>query len=113
MNVTIKHLENKDFRTASCYYDDDKLIKHVSSSIKNNRIIEVAKIDFHDDITDINQILNIAYETTNSIENPWFENLYIEVSKEAKKGCRSTSKGDLIEIEDKKFVVCSIGFQEI
>ena len=113
MNITIKHLENEEFRTASCYYENDKLIEHVSNSIKTNKVTEVAKINFTKSILDINDILNDAYRMTNSIEDNWFENSSINVSKEARKGCRSTSKGDIIEIENRRWIVCSIGFKEI
>lgn len=54
--------------------------------------------------------LDVAYERTNSIQGPWWDNEDV-VAKFDGEGCRSTSVGDVVEVNGKFFIVDSFGFQ--
>ena len=78
--------------------------------------VEIA-LDVHQD-----SMLNIAYTVTNSLEYPWYgkankldrmfgaNNVTVQPFVNS---CRSTSVGDVIEIDGKFFWVAAIGFQPI
>ena len=61
----------------------------------------------------LNKVLNQAYELTNSIDTSWFKNVDIWVSEKAQKGCRSTSVGDVIVVNDAPYMVAGCGFTYI
>lgn len=60
-------------------------------------------------------VLEDIYRETNNIDSSWAknENKYIEVLGFASDGCRSTSVGDIIVIEDDVYAVASFGFDNI
>lgn len=63
-----------------------------------------------------NDALEHAYNLTNSINLPWFINEW--ATEEARNGCRSTSVGDVIKIEesladDGFYKVSLVGFELI
>lgn len=55
-------------------------------------------------------ILNEAYALTNSVEEAWYKNPDILVDEEVAQGCRSTSIGDIIEIEGVVYLTDGFGF---
>jgi hypothetical protein len=66
------------------------------------------------------QQLEFAYERTNTIFNPWRENSEVEylVTENltpccCKEGCRSSSVGDVIEIDDVAYRCASVGWEKI
>lgn len=56
------------------------------------------------------QSLETAFEVTNSIHFPWFENPQIEVLVDK---ARSTSVGDLMEHEGALYMVSPVGFTKL
>jgi hypothetical protein len=56
-----------------------------------------------------------AYFATNSIDEPWFTHSYIEVPAELQHArIRSTSVGDILELEGGKLLRCaSAGWEEV
>jgi len=110
MLVSVKHLPKESFRGISCIYDNDELKEEVLSYIKNNELVRVADIELNDEVQNP---LDEAFRLTNSIGYPWYLNENISVSESAKDGCRSTSKGDIIMINGKTFIVASFGFIEL
>lgn len=52
------------------------------------------------EVGDVNtyQALEIAFRKTNSVDEAWYERDDITVIGKAKGGCRSTSEGDLVEL---------------
>jgi len=61
---------------------------------------------------DIDLILNEAYRLTNSIDAAWYTNENIDIPDKCRAGCRSTTIGDIITIDDKEYIVESMGFKE-
>ena len=110
MLVTIKHLPQSALRDISCIYDKDELLNFAKDYNRNNEYIRVADIEFKDDL---DNPLDLAFEITNSITEAWYENEDISVSEAAKTGCRSTSKGDIIMIDGRSFIVSTFGFTEL
>lgn len=56
--------------------------------------------------------LDIAYEMTNTIHKPWWQNSAVTKHGTAR-GYRSTSVGDVLKVGDARYVVASMGFQLI
>lgn len=55
-------------------------------------------------------ILNETYALTNTSDVAWYQNPDILVDEEVAQGCRSTSIGDIIEIEGTVYVADGCGF---
>jgi len=109
MVVTIRHLSREAYRDMSCIYDEDERLTFAKDVLKNNNYIRVAEFQADEQ----EDILNIAYELTNSIDAPWVESSWLQVANHAKDGCRNTSIGDLIQINGRNFMVAGNGFTEI
>jgi len=112
MLVTIKHLPREAQRDVGCIYNDRELEDFVELSIRNDDMIRVADMELpeeHDEATSEN-VLDVAFRLTNSIDYPWYTNQDLEVAEVAKDGCRSTSKGDIIIMNSITYIVSSYGF---
>lgn len=84
-----------------------------------NREIEAAtslvarlQFDFPVD-TEVERVLEKAFEKSNSIDDHWFENLEVVSTFADRKVTRSTSVGDILMTYDRKFVVEAVGFREV
>ncbi len=53
--------------------------------------------------------LEVAFQQTNTIMHPWWENVDVAAFKRA----RSTSVGDIVEIKGKFWMVCMAGWKEV
>ena len=110
MLVTVRHIPQNLKR----YYDehgtDEEQLAQAQEMLANNEYVRVADIPMSDDL--INP-LDVAYKVTNSVEYPWYTDEDLDVTEEAKKGCRSTSVGDLIQINGRSFLVKTFGYSEI
>ena len=62
---------------------------------------------------DVETALETAYRLTQSIESAWIDNEDVVASDEviAKGGCRSSSVGDVFQINDQFFAVAGCGFE--
>jgi hypothetical protein len=59
----------------------------------------------------LSRVLETAYRLTNSSDKAWYkggEDIWVD--EKAKKGCRSTSVGDLIVIHSDIYIVMPVGF---
>ena len=110
MLVTIRHLPREAYRDMRGIYDEDERLVFAKDQLTHNNYVRVAEFEVG---KDIDNKLSLAYELTNSIQNAWYENPNINVSEEAKDGCRSTSIGDLIQIDGRSYMVAGCGFTEI
>jgi len=112
MLVTIKHLPREAQSGVDDIYNDLELEGFVEMAIRNNDMIRVADMELpeeYDEATSEN-VLDIAFRLTNSIDYPWYLNKDLNVTEDAKEGCRSTSKGDIIMINGITYIVSSYGF---
>lgn len=111
MMVTVRQLENT--REINSTFDDDKRLEIAKDAFIHNQYLEVVSFEINMDEGDFKEVLNIAYEVTNSITCAWYENPNMNVSDYAKDGCRSTSVGDLIQVNGKSYMVAGMGFREV
>lgn len=73
----------------------------------------VATVDIADPPdADMERNLDVAYEMTNSIHGPWWNNHIVTKHGDAP-GYRSTSIGDVLKVDEARYVVASMGFQLI
>jgi len=93
--ITVYH--NPHFLDLSFTYKDiaEKVKAHISD------LEEVAIVN-----TDS---LDTAFRQTNNIDKPWFDNEDVQVIKKS----RSTSVGDVMELNDELYVVAPVGFEKI
>ena len=109
MLVTIRHLPKEAYRDMSCIYNEDERVAFAKDQLIHNNYLRVAEFYADED----EKYLSIAYELTNSIQTPWYESPYLQVANSAKEGCRSTSIGDIIQVEGRSYMVAGCGFTEI
>jgi hypothetical protein len=57
--------------------------------------------------------LDIAFSSTNNIENPWKDNPNVEVPKDFNGPFRSTSIGDVMVLDENVFGVSPLGFTRL
>jgi len=110
--VTVRHLKDSAFKEVSFISDKIELLEFTKRKLLSKSYGAVADIKFNENYTQ-DQILELSFEMTNSISNSWFDNEHINVYSIAKDGCRSSSIGDIIEIDGLSFVVAMCGFIEI
>ncbi len=72
-------------------------------------VVAIVKINVEGDPEDN---LNVVYEKTNTIDKVWWENEGV-LPIFRKKGCRSTSIGDIIKINNDFWTVASFGFDKL
>lgn len=97
-----KQLADRDLSFAFDYARGEKLVELVKA---NTESYEEVAVVFADN-------LEYAYRMTNSIDERWYESddIDIVVAECAKYGCRSTSIGDFLKVNDDYYVVDSCGF---
>lgn len=99
-----KHNELR--RDVSCYRGE-KLTKIVQDNL--DKYVVVATIET-DPASETLDALDLGHKLTNSVDMPWYKNEDIEVSDFAREGCRSTSIGDIITLNDIDYMVDGCGF---
>jgi hypothetical protein len=111
-SVTVRHLDDKDYREMSCIFDEDKRVAFAKEVIKNNNYIRVADLELGGPL---GGILNEAYFLTNSVDTSWYktDREDIIVAEGFEGGCRSTSIGDIIQVAGETYMVASVGFKHI
>lgn len=64
---------------------------------------------------DIEGQLEVAYMKTQNLESKWIDNLDVEVTEAVREkgGCKSSSVGDVFEIDGQFFAVAGCGFEEL
>ncbi len=115
MLLTVRHLTKEATRDISCIFEDDKRLEFAQDQLKHNNYIRVADIEGRHAVESIDVWLEEAYKLTNSIDSAWYEtnSSFVDVSVEALKGCRSTSIGDIVQIQGVSYMVASCGFLQI
>lgn len=83
-----------------------------ASEVKMVDYKRVALVSIPDTITDVERMLDFVYEQTNSKDVAWFASGSQYVQPLADK-CRSTSVGDIVEIEDIKYMVAGFGWKKL
>ena len=84
-------------------------------SYPNDKFNLVAEVNIPDELKYSNKsmsVLDWAYEWTNTIDNYWWDNQNV-IPKFEGEGCRSTSMGDLIKIDDGVYSVEACGFKPV
>ena len=76
----------------------------------NRSVIAKLALDFPTEVA-IEEVLELAFEKSNSITNNWMDNPEV-VTKYVPKA-RSTSVGDMLLTYDRKFIVEAFGFREV
>lgn len=109
MFVTVRHLNQEDYSKFHGLLRDEQY-KFIKDTFKNNRYERVADIVLGG--TESN-ILSEAFTLTNTVVTPWYENPNVQVHEMFKDGCRSTSIGDIIQINGETYVVDTFGFKHI
>jgi hypothetical protein len=105
--ITVRHLEGEARRDLVCSFDDEKRLKIARDAFKDNQYVRVADM-VNEGL--LGSLLEWAFVSTNSIDYPWYKNISIGVEENAKKGCRSTSVGDIVQINGDSYLVCSVGW---
>lgn len=110
--VTVRQLNDKDSREMSCIFDDDKRLAYATEVFFNNDYRRVADLQLGGPL---GGVLNEAYYLTNSVDTAWYETTRedIQVEEIVKKGCRSTSVGDIIQVAGETYMVAGSGFRHI
>jgi len=110
MFLTVRHLPKEELRNIRGAIGSECL--EIARKVhKNNEYIRVADIEINE--WNLNKALESAFVYTNSGETPWYEDKNINVAQDAKNGCRSTSVGDIVQVNNKTFVISSYGFEEL
>jgi hypothetical protein len=94
----------RDFRVRIIFKTPVEVYNHRSyrETVKDpGRLIKVAEVDTNS--------LEDAFRLTNHIDEAWFNNPEVKVIKKS----RSTSIGDVMELDGKKYIVNDIGFKEV
>lgn len=78
----------------------------------DRRYTKVATVQLPRGMEGSDSKLNYAFRITNSVDMKWWKNVYV-TSYFIANECRSTSAGDIIEIDGKFYVACTVGFVEL
>ena len=73
-------------------------------------VVALVEIDKHTYTLD--KLLDQVFELTNTIDKYWWENEQV-IKIFTKEGCRSTSVGDIIKIDDDFWRVAPVGFDKL
>lgn len=76
-----------------------------NTPIDTNDLVLVAEVNTCD--------LEAAFERTNNIDESWAENPDVTFFGDIEQGCRSTSTGDVMELNGERFVVEMAGYTKI
>ena len=71
---------------------------------------KVAELELPSD--EPHMLLETAYQLTNTIDSPWYQNAGFPFMSHAAKA-RSTSVGDMIVMDGKRFICASCGWNEV
>lgn len=85
------------------FYTDEGWTPDLEMNMEDFELVAVV------DTTD----LNLAYQFTNHITCSWWKNPGVEVVSDKYPDIRSTSMGDLLEMDGKFYVVAGCGFNEV
>jgi len=108
--VTVRHLVGEDRRNMTCIYNEDERIAYTKDALKDNRYERVVDLELGGSLLDI---LEEAFKLTNSVYNPWYLNKDISTDNKTRKGCRSTSVGDVVQVNGETYMVNAFGFKHI
>ena len=109
-HITIKHLDGEAFREMSSIYKEEERLEYARETLKSGGYVCVADTVLGGSLTNV---LNEAYYLTNSVDYAWYENEELLVSDEVRNVCRSTSVGDIIEINGDNYMVAGVGFSYV
>lgn len=105
-NCKILHYVNPNpFKSSNIHKRGNSLIEFVCKNKDNYIVVATPTLTCKEE-----NVLNNLYNLTNSINTAWYENIDAKPSTKAKEGCRSTSIGDLLLVDEKEYVVDSFGF---
>ena len=91
------------------YMNQDVAVLHFNQETEKTEV--VAYVSVNKNLSD-NKKLEVAFEKTNNIDCAWWENK--EVTPQFKgTGCRSTSVGDVVIIEEQKYFCEPNGWKKI
>ena len=108
-------LEDREMRlTITC----DGQIANILHAMIDGKYDEVATVNTSRQTLndqEIDNTLEIAYMLTQNLESKWIDNLDVEVTDAVREkgGCKSSSVGDVFQIEDKFYAVAGCGFEEV
>ena len=108
--VTVRHMNDEDFRNISCMFNREEIIQYTKTAFKNNRYERVADLVLEGKLSNI---LEEAFRLTNSITFPWYQNADIQTNLKYNDGYRSTSIGDIIQVNGESYIVMPMGFEHI
>lgn len=91
--------------------DDTKVIAKALAEDKYEMVATVHEGE-EDKSKPVVERLERAYRLTNTIEQSWWNNVNVWRSF-AGEGCRSTSVGDVIQLDDDYYVVAMVGFAKV
>ncbi len=108
-NCRVLHYVNPNpFKSSLIHERGDELLSFVSENKHDFTVVANPVMEFCEDAEDV---LNKIYKLTNSIDTAWYDYRKSQPTKRVEKdGCRSTSVGDIIEIDNKQYIVDSFGF---
>lgn len=101
--------EHNDLRRDISCYRDEKLATIINDNI--DKLVIVAEIPRR--LVEHDRELESAYRLTNTVDFSWYKNLNIGVTEFAAEGCRSTSIGDVIEMDGINYMVDGCGFKKL
>ena len=101
--ITVYHANRSITRDSLCFgLGQIFTADDVRKNIKLGNYDKVAEVDTFD--------LDVAYRLTNHIHESWTENEGVTAIAEK---VRSTSIGDILEVDGKRYVVDRVGFAEL
>ena len=93
-------------------FSNQKVVSLVRDLWNDRRHTKVADVPLPSELIATEERLSYAFKVTNTLASDWWKNKTLTTYFVAD-GCRSTSVGDVIEIEGQLYVVCPVGFEEI
>jgi len=84
-------------------------------AMQMNKYQHVANVDVKVEKTEhgVWEALEIAWSKTNHIESPWQENQGVHATAAAKERARSSSVGDIFQVDNDLYIVEPCGFDRI
>ena len=98
--VTIYH--NTNFIDFRYMFGTPEEMKAGIAALKPEELVKVAEVETDD--------LDVAYRQTNHIDTAWYENADVVAYN---RDARSTSVGDVLELNGERYVVAVAGFLKI
>lgn len=112
MIVTVRHLSKEASSTFSSIESADERLAFAKDQLIHNNYFRVADISCKVAVESVTVWLEEAYALTNSVDSPWFmtDISAVDVERSALNGCRSTTMGDIIQIQGNSYMVAEFGF---